>query len=83
MAVVADIRRIALSLPETTEGVTHRNLAWRVRKNLFVWERPLHRGDIEALGELDRITVEDLAELITDAWLTQAPKRLAEAFLQQ
>lgn len=25
--------------------------SWRVRKKLFVWERPLRKSDIEALGE--------------------------------
>jgi hypothetical protein len=30
---------------------------------------------------LDHITVADLAELIVEAWLTQAPKRLAKQYL--
>lgn len=120
MATVDDIRRIALALPETTEGLSHGNLAWRVAGKLFVWERPLRRADIPALGdrvpdgpvygartadegiklaliaddpivyfttphfdgyaavlfELNRIGVADLTELITDAWLVLAPRRL-------
>ncbi len=127
MATVADVRRIALSLPETAERESRGNLEWRVKDRGFVWERPLRRGDIDALGdrapggpvygartadegvkhaliaddpavyfttphfngypailfELDRITVDDLTELITDAWLARAPKRLADAFLQR
>jgi hypothetical protein len=30
---------------------------------------------------LDKITVEDLEELIVEAWLCRAPKRLAKAFI--
>jgi len=127
VATVADVRRIALSLPETAERGSHGNLGWRVKDKLFAWERPLRRADIQELGdrvpdgpvyavrtadegvkhaliaddpavyfttahfngysailfELDRITVEDLTELITDAWLTQAPKKIADAFSKQ
>lgn len=119
-----DVRRIALSLPETAER-DRGTLDWRVKDKGFVWERPLRQGDIAALGErvpdgpvyaartadegvklaliadnpvvffttphfngyaavlfeLDKIGVEDLAELVTDAWLTSAPKKLAAAFL--
>jgi hypothetical protein len=125
MATVDDVRRIALSLPGTAEGESHGTLAWRVKEKAFVWERPLRKGDIEALGdrvpdgpvfaahtadegvklalvaddpvvyfttphfdgyaavlfELDRIDVQELTELLTDAWLIRAPRKLAEEFL--
>lgn len=125
MATVEDVRRIALSLPETAERESSGSLDWRVRDKGFVWERPLRKGDIQALGdrvpegqvfaastadegvkfaliaddpavyfttphfngyaailfELDRISVADLTELITDAWLARAPKKLAQSFL--
>jgi hypothetical protein len=125
MATWADVRRIALALPETTEGSAHDNVGWRVRDKLFAWERPLGRGDLEALGasapdgpilaarvpdlgakdaliaddpqtyfttphfngypailvRLEQITIEELTELITEAWLARAPKRLAAAYL--
>ena len=46
-----DVRRIALALPAASE-VTSRGLAqWRVKDKLFVWERPLRRSDLEALGD--------------------------------
>ena len=32
---------------------------------------------------LERIAVEDLEELLAEAWLARAPKRLAQAFLDQ
>jgi hypothetical protein len=45
-----DVRRIALALPETSEDTSHGNASWRVKDKTFIWERPLRRGDIEALG---------------------------------
>jgi hypothetical protein len=52
MATVDDVRRLALALPETSEDAGRRGLAsWRVHKTLFVWERPLGKGDRAALGD--------------------------------
>jgi hypothetical protein len=31
---------------------------------------------------LDRISLEDLEEVIVEAWLARAPKRLAQAYLE-
>jgi hypothetical protein len=120
-----DVRRIALGLPETSEQVSRELMRWVVKDKLFVWERPLRRGDYEALGaaapdgpilgarvehlvakdalladdpdvyfttphfdgyaavlvRLERIGLDDLEELITEAWLIRAPKRVARAFL--
>jgi hypothetical protein len=45
-----DVRRIALALPETSEGSSRGLRRWSVKDKMFVWERPLRRGDIEALG---------------------------------
>jgi hypothetical protein len=50
MATWDDVRRIALALPETDEHVSRGQRHWRVREKLFVWERPLRRSDLEALG---------------------------------
>lgn len=49
MADWADVRRIALGLPEVSEGTSYGSVAWRVRKATFVWERPLRRADREGL----------------------------------
>jgi hypothetical protein len=121
-----DVRRIALGLPETTEGVSWGNAAWRVRDKPFVWERPLRAADLRALGEsapdgpilgarvehvgakealiaddpavyfttphfdgyaailvrLEEIGVDELREVIVEAWLVQAPKRLAREYAE-
>jgi hypothetical protein len=120
-----DVRRIALALPETEERLSRDLRQWRVKEKLFVWERPLRRSDLEALGDaapdgpilgarvehlvakeailaddpdvffttphfdgypavlvrLDRIGLDDLDELITEAWLARAPQRLVKAYL--
>ena len=127
MATWDDVRRIALALPETTESTSRGNLTWNVKDKGFVWERPLRRGDLEALGDaapdgpilgarvadvgvkdaliadnpaayfttphfdgypailvrLDDIEVAELDELITEAWLAKAPKRLAKEYLDR
>jgi hypothetical protein len=126
MAGWDDVRRLALALPETGERVSRDCLQWRVKDKLFVWERPLRRADLEALGDrapdgpilgarvehlgakealladdpkvffttphfdgyaavlvrLDTISTDDLHELVVEAWLARAPKRLVDAFLQ-
>ncbi|HZV26748.1 MAG TPA: MmcQ/YjbR family DNA-binding protein [Acidothermaceae bacterium] len=128
MASFDHVRRIALSLPETTEAVSWGNAHWRVKNKGFVWERPLHQSDhtaLKALGEqapdgailgvrvadlgvraamiaddptlfftiphfdgfpailvrLEQIGVPELEELIVEAWLDRAPKRLAQQYL--
>jgi hypothetical protein len=51
MASWDDVRRIATELPEVDERESRRLLQWRVRAKLFVWERPLRTGDLQALGD--------------------------------
>ena len=51
MAAWEDVERIALALPETSERLSRGLRQWRVRDKLFVWERPLRRSDLEALGD--------------------------------
>ena len=52
MATIDDVRRIAMGLPQTTEHTSRDGvLAWRTRDKLIAWERPLRRGDLEALGD--------------------------------
>jgi hypothetical protein len=121
MASWDDVRRIALGLPEVSEGTSYGLTAWKVRDKTFVWERPLRDRELEELGEaapggeilgarvedlgvketlladdpghffttphfdgyaavlveLEKIGAEELREVIVEAWLAKAPKRLA------
>jgi hypothetical protein len=125
MASWDDVRRIALDLPETSEGLSRGLASWQVRDKGFVWERPLRQADLRALGDdaptgpilgarvehlvakealladdpevffttphfdgypailvrLDRISLEGLKEVIVEAWLARAPKRLAQKYV--
>ena len=126
MADWDDVRRIALSLPDTSEEVSWDNAHWRVHGKGFVWERPLRKSDLLALGEgapdgpilgarvehlgakeallqddpkvfftaphfdgypavlvrLDEIRLDELEEVIVEAWLARAPKRLAQDYVE-
>ena len=127
MAGWDDVRRIALSLPETSEQASRGLASWRVRDKLFIWERPLRPADLRALGDdapdgpilgarvehlgakealladaphiffttphfdgypailvrLEAIPVEDLEEVIVEAWLDRAPKRVAQDYVDK
>ena len=45
-----DVRRLALALPDTEETISRGSAFWRVHGKGFVWERPLRRTDLAALG---------------------------------
>jgi len=51
VATWEDVRRVALGLPETSERVSRGLCHWVVKDRPFVWERPLRRPDLEALGD--------------------------------
>jgi hypothetical protein len=55
VATWEDVRRLALGLPDTFEHTQRGSLDWRVRHRengkQFVWERPLRKHDVEALGD--------------------------------
>jgi hypothetical protein len=51
MATWEQVRRYALALPGVTEKTSYGDAAWAVDKKLFVWERPLRKSDLAALGE--------------------------------
>src|SRR3954454_15116375 len=44
---------------------------------------PHFDGYPAVLVRLDRISVEDLAEVVAEAWLNRAPKRLVKAYLDE
>ncbi len=50
-ASLDDVARLALALPGTAETVSRGSRQWKVRDKLFVWERPLRRADLAALGD--------------------------------
>lgn len=126
MASQRDVRRIALSLPHTTEATDH--FAFSVRNGSkekgFVWvwmERveskkpraprpdvlavrvanreekeqllasdeakfftePHYKGFPAVLVRLPAVDVDELEELITDAWRSQAPRSLVRDFDQR
>src|SRR5262245_55598256 len=52
MATWDDVRALALGLPETLEREGRDGLRdWRVKDKGFVWERPLRKADLLALGD--------------------------------
>lgn len=52
MATWADVRQVASALPETVEETGRDGLrAFRVRGRMLIWERPLRRADLAALGD--------------------------------
>lgn len=127
MADWEDVRRLALALPETSEGRSRGQRSWDVRSRTFVWERPLRDRDVRDLGDaapegpilgvrcehlvakeallasepevvfatphfdgypavlvqLEHVAVALLEELVVEAWLARAPKRLAAAHLAE
>jgi hypothetical protein len=51
VADLQDVRRLALQLPGTLERQGRDGtVSWTVRGTGFVWERPLRKGDLAALG---------------------------------
>jgi hypothetical protein len=50
VATWAQVRRMALALPKTSERSSRGLKQWRVREKLFLWERPLRKKDLEELG---------------------------------
>jgi hypothetical protein len=128
MATWKDVSRLALALPDAEEGTTYGgNRAWTVKKKLFVWERPLRKSDLAALGDAapkgpilgarvehliakEALLADDsgvffttphfdghasvlirlpdigrdlLEEVVTEAWLARAPKRLVRDYLEK
>ncbi|MDP9104447.1 MAG: MmcQ/YjbR family DNA-binding protein [Candidatus Eremiobacteraeota bacterium] len=51
MATWDQVRRYALALPGVTEKTSFGSAAWVVNKKFFVWERPLRKSDLAALGD--------------------------------
>ena len=79
MVTVDDAARIALDLPEVTEGERHGNRTWFVAGKGFAWERPFSKADVRRFGDATppegpilAVRVEDLSE--KEAVLAAQPK---------
>jgi len=126
MMTIEDAARIAMALPEVTEGARWNNRTWFVAGKGFAWERPLSKADIKRLGneqppdgpivavrvedlgekdavlaahpkafftiqhfngypavliQMKKVTKRELEDAIVDAWLTCAPKKVADEFV--
>ena len=69
MATIDDVAKLALRLPDVTEGERHGNLTWFVARKAFAWERPFSQADLRRFGEqtppdgpILAVRVEDLGE---------------------
>jgi len=51
MATIDDVARLALNLPEVTQGERHGSRTWFAAGKAFTWERPFSKADIRRFGE--------------------------------
>ncbi|HEX4980340.1 MAG TPA: hypothetical protein VFV63_01525 [Ilumatobacteraceae bacterium] len=79
MVSVDEVARMALDLPETTEGERYGTRTWLVAGKAFAWERPFSKADIRRFGDVSppdgailAVRVEDLGE--KEAVLAAQPK---------
>ena len=81
MVTLEEVARMALELPEATEGESRGHRTWSVGKKAFAWERPFSKADIKRFGAATppdgpilAVRVADLGE--KEAVLAEQPKAL-------
>jgi hypothetical protein len=50
MVSLEEVARMALAMPEVTEGEHHGHRTWAVSRKGFAWERPFSKADIRRFG---------------------------------
>jgi hypothetical protein len=78
VVTVDEVARMALELPEVSEGESRGNRTWAVRGKGFAWERPFSKADLRRFGDeappdgpILAIRVADLGE--KEAMLAENP----------
>ena len=66
MMTVDYAARMALALPEVSEGARHGSRTWYVNGKGFAWERPFSKADIQRFGDDTRPDGRILAVLVSD-----------------
>lgn len=52
MVTLEDAARLAMELPEVTEGERFGNRTWYVNGKGFAWERPFSKADLKRFGDV-------------------------------
>jgi hypothetical protein len=79
MVSIDEVARIALELPEVTQGERYGTRTWSVAGKVFAWERAFSKADLRRFGDASppegpilAVRVEDLGE--KEALLAAQPK---------